>query len=73
MDLVNFMNTPEMRLCSGLKKRLDVLTAQRWMQKLEYCWTYSELKSQYVDGHKRKDVVKYRNEVFLPRWANVKA
>jgi transposase len=73
MDPVNFMDTPKMRLCSGLKKRLDILTAQRWMQKLDYRWTYSELKGQYVDGHEREDVVKYRNEVFLPRWANVKA
>ena len=73
MDLVDFMDAPEMRLRSGLKKRLDISTAQRWMQKLDYRWTYSELKGQYVDGHEREDVVKYRNEVFLPRWANVKA
>src|ERR1700730_4086128 len=43
------------------------------MRKLDYRWTYSELKGQYVDGHEREDVVKYRKEVFLPRWANVKA
>jgi len=29
------------------------------MRKLDYRWTYSELKGQYVDGHKREDVVKY--------------
>ena len=73
MDLVDFMDTPEMRLRSGLKKRLDISTAQRWMRKLDYRWTYSELKGQYVDGHEREDVVKYQKEVFLPRWGNVKA
>jgi hypothetical protein len=59
MDLVDFMDAPEMRLCSGLKKRLDISMAQRWMQKLDYRWTYSKLKGQYVDGHEREDVVKY--------------
>jgi len=38
MDLVNVMDTPEMRAKSGLKKRIDVSTAQRWMKKLDYCW-----------------------------------
>jgi hypothetical protein len=28
MDLVNFMDTPEMRERSGLKKRIDISTAQ---------------------------------------------
>src|SRR6266849_1340004 len=73
MNLVDFMDTPKMQLRSGLKNRLNVSTAQHWMQKLDYCWTYSELKGQYVDGHEREDVVKYQNDVFLPRWANVKA
>src|SRR6266849_2340561 len=73
MNLVDFMDTPKMQLHSGLKNRLDVSTAQRWMQKLDYRWTYSELKNQYIDGHEREDVVKYRNNVFLLRWANVKA
>jgi len=67
MNLVDFMDTPKMQLHSGLKNRLDVSTAQHWMQKLDYRWTYSELKDQYIDGHERKDVVKYRNNVFLLR------
>jgi hypothetical protein len=72
MDLVNFMDTPEMRAKSGLKKRIDVSTAQRWMKKLDYHWMY-DLKGQYVDGHEQEDVVAYRQNVFLPRWANIKA
>ena len=73
MDIVDFMDTPEMWLRSGLKKQIDISTAQRWMRKLDYQWTYSELKGQYVDGHEREDVVNYRQKVFLPRWANIKA
>ena len=72
VDLVNFMDTPEMRAKSGLKKRIDISTAQRWMKKLDYHWTYDP-KGQYVDGHEREDVVAYRQNVFLPRWANIKA
>jgi hypothetical protein len=25
-------------------------------------------KAVYVDGHELKDVIEYRNAVFLPRW-----
>jgi len=59
MELIDFMDTPKMWLHSGLKKWLDVSTGQCWMQKLDYNWTYSELKGQYVNGHEREDVVKY--------------
>lgn len=59
IDLVNFMDTPEMQLHSGLKKQLDILTVQCWMQKLDCCWTYLELKGQYVDWHERENMVKY--------------
>jgi hypothetical protein len=61
-----------MRAKSGLKKRIDISTAQRWMKKLNYRWTYDP-KGQYVDGHEQEDVVAYRQNVFLPRWANIKA
>ena len=36
------------------------------MKKLDYRWTNTGLKGQYVDGHKREDVVSYRQNVFLP-------
>ena len=39
MDIVNFLDTPEMRARTGLQKRLSLATAQRWMHKLEYRWT----------------------------------
>jgi len=42
------------------------------MKKLDYRWTRNP-KGQFVDGHERDDVVTYRQGVFLPAWANVKA
>jgi hypothetical protein len=51
---------------------MDISTAQRWMKKLDYHWAYDP-KDQYVDGHEQEDVVDYRQNVFLPRWANIKA
>ena len=47
MDIIDFMDTPEMQLHSGLKKRIDISTAQRWMRKQDYRWTYSELKTNH--------------------------
>ncbi|KAI6101491.1 hypothetical protein EDD16DRAFT_1525908 [Pisolithus croceorrhizus] len=32
-----------------------------------------ELKGQYVDGHKRSDVVAYRQDVFLPAWNHLQS
>jgi hypothetical protein len=45
---------------------------QWWMKKLDYCWMYTP-KGQYIDEHEREDVVAYRQKIFLPRWANIKA
>ena len=48
-----------------LKKPLCERTARRWLLKLG--WRLTELKKGvYMDGHERDDVVKYRNEIFLP-------
>ncbi|KAJ3507789.1 hypothetical protein NMY22_g16822 [Coprinellus aureogranulatus] len=47
-------------------KPLCERTARRWLVKLG--WTRTVLrKGVYMDGHERKDVVKYRTEVFLPK------
>jgi hypothetical protein len=50
-----------------LKKPISLSTAQQWMKHLGYWWTMTP-SGQYVDGHKRKDVVDYRQKVFLPAW-----
>ncbi|KZP16947.1 hypothetical protein FIBSPDRAFT_678054, partial [Athelia psychrophila] len=44
---------------------LSECTARRWLIKLGWCRTVVR-KGVYMDGHERSDVVKYRQEVFLP-------
>ncbi|KAJ7196394.1 hypothetical protein GGX14DRAFT_403342 [Mycena pura] len=67
-DVVNFVSSPEMKERLNLKKSISVRTAQRWMKRNEYRWQ-SEPHGMYKDGHEREDVVDYRQNVFLPRWA----
>lgn len=49
-----------------LKKPLCNRTARRWLVKLGYRQTVLR-KGIYMDGHERPDVVKYRNESYLPK------
>ena len=72
MDLVDYMDMPEMRACSGDTKQLSLLAAQCWMQKLEYRWTTNP-KGQYVNRHEHDDVITYQQFVFLPAWSEIKA
>jgi len=51
-----------------LKRPLCERTARRWLLKLGWRLTMLK-KGVYMDGHEREDVVKYRNEVFLPAMA----
>lgn len=47
------------------KEAVSERTARRWLIKLG--WRQTRLKKGvYMDGHERDDVVKYRNEIFLP-------
>ena len=50
----------------GLNKTsISERTARRWLVRLG--WRRTRLKKGiYMDGHEREDVVKYRNETFLP-------
>jgi hypothetical protein len=47
------------------KRPLCERTARRWLIKLGWVRTRAK-KGVYMDGHERPDVVKYREEVFLP-------
>ena len=48
----------------ALKNNLSLCTAQQWLVRLS--WRNKLLrKGVYMDGHKRPDVVKYRNDTFL--------
>ncbi|KAJ6595254.1 hypothetical protein DFH09DRAFT_1305932 [Mycena vulgaris] len=48
---------------------MSLRTAQRWMKRMKYRWQ-SEPKSIYCHGHERQDVVNYRQNVFLLKWAS---
>ncbi|KAF8319836.1 uncharacterized protein EI90DRAFT_2940083, partial [Cantharellus anzutake] len=69
MDIVRFLSTPEMHYlaCKRLnrEKLISVRTAQCWLQRMGYRWQ-REKKGQYTDGRECKDVVQYRQQVFLP-------
>jgi hypothetical protein len=69
-DIVDYMATDEMKACVKLKNGISLRTAQRWMKRMEYRWT-KEPKGMYSDGHEREDVVDYRQNEFLPRWAEL--
>ena len=47
------------------KFEISERTAQRWFLRLG--WVYGRNKKGYCDGHERKDVVEYRENVFCPR------
>lgn len=70
-DLVDYLDTPDMRARTGLTRRLSVSTAQRWMKMIGYRWS-KDPKGQFVDGHERADVVAYRKNIFVPKWTMVK-
>ena len=69
MDIVHFLDTPEMKARLKLKKTISLATAQRWMRVMDYRWTKNP-HGQFVDGHEREDVVEYCQLVFLPFWEN---
>jgi hypothetical protein len=50
----------------SLAKSLCERTARRWLIQLGWSRTILR-KGVYMDGHERDDVVKYRNDVFLPK------
>jgi hypothetical protein len=69
-DLVKSVASPEMQAVfaqKGISKpTISISTAVRWLEKLG--WTYSKIKNgMYLDGHKRLDVVEYR-DTFVKRW-----
>ena len=69
MDIVHFLDTPEMKVRLKLKKTISLAMAQRWMRIMDYQWTKNP-HGQFVDGHEREDIVDYRQLVFLPFWEN---
>ncbi|KAF8335676.1 uncharacterized protein EI90DRAFT_3152738 [Cantharellus anzutake] len=67
-DIVEFLNTPEMKERMECEKPISLRTAQRWLHIMGYQWR-KEKKGQYSDGHECEDVVNYWQTVFLPAMA----
>ena len=65
MDIVRFLETPEMKEWLDLKKLISERTAHSWMAKMGYRCK-KEPKGQYKDGHEHEDVVTYQENDFLP-------
>lgn len=76
MDYINRTLLPDLRerIHSGectmfelndLPASISESTATRWLLRLDFTWRRDK-KGLYVDGHEREDVVKYRQESFLP-------
>jgi hypothetical protein len=70
MDIVQFLDTPDIKTRYALKKTISLATAQRWMHMMDYRWTKTP-SGQYVDGHEREDIVTYRQTKFLPTMAEL--
>ncbi|KAL1724767.1 hypothetical protein EV714DRAFT_222503, partial [Schizophyllum commune] len=64
-DVVEFMDHPDVRLRYNCRKGITLHTAGRWLRRMGYRW-HRTRRGQYVDGHERRDVVWYRQKVFLP-------
>ncbi|KAI0629343.1 hypothetical protein C8Q77DRAFT_1017549, partial [Trametes polyzona] len=65
LDIVEFLSDPRVQIQHALHKTIGLSTAQTWMNELGYRWAKTP-SGQFVDGHERDDVVKYRMDVFLP-------
>ncbi|KAK6981395.1 hypothetical protein R3P38DRAFT_2578440, partial [Favolaschia claudopus] len=66
-DIITFMNRADVHGKYNLAESVSLATAKRWMHALKFRWVKNH-KGQYVDGHEREDVVRYRQEFFLPAW-----
>ena len=61
----------ESRVESWYSGKIRCRTARHWLKKLGFCWQKVQ-KRVYVDGNERSDVVRYRQEVFLPAFNEIR-
>ena len=52
-------------------KSLKARAARYWLKSMGYSWRNAK-KGVYIDGHERHDVVKYRQDIFLPQLQEVR-
>ncbi|KAF9506364.1 hypothetical protein BS47DRAFT_1374139 [Hydnum rufescens UP504] len=69
IDVICYLDTPEVKSRFGLTKTISLRTAQQWMKVMQYRWQ-KQPQGQYVDGHERVDVIAYRQMIFpsLREW-----
>ena len=70
-DIVQYLNTPEVKQWLNLKKPMSEHTAQCWMHCMEYQWKKTP-QGQYADDHEQEAVIAYWQNVFLPAMAHLK-
>ena len=66
MDIVDFTASLDIQEKYSLSQAISLSCAQGWMKTLDYCWTKGRT-GQFTDGHECSDVVKYRQDNFLPK------
>jgi hypothetical protein len=69
-DLLNYVNQPAILERLHVERGLTLRTAQNWLKLFSFRWR-AEAQGMYTDGHEREDVVKYRQEVFLPKYLDL--
>jgi len=70
VDIIQYLNKPEVKSRLGLKETPSERTARQWMHAMDYRYGKSA-NGMYVDGHEHEDVVNYRTKVFLPFWTSI--
>ncbi|KZV85794.1 hypothetical protein EXIGLDRAFT_622608 [Exidia glandulosa HHB12029] len=69
--LVDFLARPDICAKHGINKPISLATAKRWLNTMGYRYRH-EGRGQYTDGHERKDVVFYRDHIYIPRLKEVR-
>lgn len=70
MDVVRFLDQPEIKEKHGMNKTISERTAGIWMKKMGFVFK-GPVSAPYTDGHERKDVTEYRQNIFLPEMAGL--
>ncbi|KAH9893895.1 uncharacterized protein BXZ73DRAFT_95263 [Epithele typhae] len=70
LDLVEYLSDPAVKDEFGIKIKVSLASAHVWMSELRFQWKKAP-SDQFVDGHKREDVVEYRQNVFLQQLKEV--
>ena len=67
-DIQDFMAKPEVVKRYHITKPISLDTACRWMSKLNFRWGKPPT-GMYIDSHECPDVVRYRQDIYLPTLA----